>query len=72
MKKIVIIILCLFIFFPHTAIFAQENNFSINQNESISPRADKLVWKYKVINGSLYKRLWNQSKGKWIGNWVPC
>lgn len=32
--------------------------------------SNDLVWKYKVINGVLYKRLYDRTNGKWIGNWI--
>ena len=37
------------------------------------PFQEKLVWKYKVINGRLHRRLWNQTLNKWVGDhWIPC
>lgn len=32
---------------------------------------DAIVWKYKNINGRLYKRQYNGTTGKWIGDWIP-
>ncbi len=32
---------------------------------------DAIVWKYKNINGRLYKRQCNVTTGKWIGDWIP-
>lgn len=32
---------------------------------------DAIVWKYKNINGRLYKRQYNVTTGKWIGDWIP-
>ena len=29
------------------------------------------VWKYKVVNGNLYKRKYNIVTGKWVGKWMP-
>lgn len=29
-----------------------------------------LEWRYKVINGKLYKRLYNLSIHEWIGDWI--
>ena len=29
-------------------------------------------WKYKLINGKMYKRKYNSSTNKWIGKWVPA
>ena len=37
------------------------------------PCKEKLVWKFKNINGRLYKRLWNLTLNKWAGDhWSPC
>ena len=37
------------------------------------PCKEKLVWKYKDINGRLHKRLWNLTLNKWAGDhWIPC
>ena len=36
------------------------------------PCKEKLVWKFKNINGRLYKRLWNQTLNKWVEyHWIP-
>ena len=32
---------------------------------------DAIVWKYKNINCRLYKRQYNVTTGKWIGDWIP-
>ena len=43
-------------------------------NEScnlVSNRADDIQYRYKIINGKLYKRLYNYSTGEWIGDWIP-
>lgn len=72
MKKLFISLLLLSVFTSNSFVYAKENNNIISYKNTIAPRKDKLVWKYKSINGILHKRLWNQSKGKWIGNWIPC
>ena len=37
------------------------------------PCKENLVWKFKNINGRLYKRLWNLTLNKWAGDhWIPC
>ena len=43
-----------------------------NGSEAVMPMADKLEWKYKIENGIMYKRLYNRTTGKWIGNWIRC
>ena len=43
------------------------------QKISISPRRDdKIEWRYKTVNGVLYKRKYNVTKKKWIGKWVKA
>lgn len=34
--------------------------------------ANKIVWKYKTINGVLYKRQYNRTTNQWIGDWVKA
>lgn len=41
-----------------------------DSNVLIEPRADIIEWRYKVVNGKLYKRLFNYSKNQWIGDWI--
>lgn len=55
-------IVCSFSFIQ--PVFAQEN---ISQ---IEPRSDVIGWKYKNIDGKLYKRLYNYTKEQWIGDWI--
>lgn len=33
--------------------------------------ADGSQWKYKTINGKLYKRLYNVIKHRWESDWTP-
>lgn len=40
-------------------------------NETSTPRADILEWRYKKINGKVYKRLYNASTNTWVGGWKP-
>lgn len=32
-------------------------------------RADDIRYRYKFENGELWRRLYNYSKGEWVGNW---
>lgn len=36
----------------------------------ISPLAENIRWRYKVINGVLHKRQYNYATRQWIGKWV--
>lgn len=38
-------------------------------NIQIQPRADIIDWRYKVVDRKLYRRQYNYTKQKWIGEW---
>lgn len=40
--------------------------------QSASIYADNIIWKYKMIDGILYCRQYNESTNTWIGEWEPC
>lgn len=41
--------------------------------DEVMPCADDIVWKYKYMNGILYKRRWNNATGTWYDRaWVPA
>lgn len=74
--KIKVLILCLLfnscITLPANASdysepFESSSHFS---KENISTYTDKLVWRYKMINGKLYKRLYNSSRNRWETDWI--
>ena len=51
---------------------AKTPNLHITEPTSqLSPKADKLEWKFKMINGQWYRRLYNATQKKWIGDWEP-
>lgn len=37
-----------------------------------SPQSDIIGWRYKTENGQLYRRQYNYSQQKWIGEWEAC
>ena len=54
-----------------TPISASEIN-KISDAPIVSPCKENLVWRYKTVNGKIYKRQWNSTSNKWVGNWIPC
>lgn len=77
-KKVLVFLFFLITFsssIPHTN-FVQAKSIVItsNQKDGISmhdmARSDKVRWRYKTIDGVLYKRQYNYSKEKWLGKWV--
>jgi hypothetical protein len=45
---------------------------TVETDKAIVPYADIIDWRYKLVDGKLYKRLYNYSKQEWIGEWEPC
>lgn len=48
-------------------IQAHEDNNNYNTCENA--RKDKYTWKYKVVNKKRYRRLYNNTKRTWAGDW---
>lgn len=65
MKKILFAISISFL-----SMFITPTTLYAHQQHTIQSRAVKKVWKYKVINGKLYKRLWNKTQNKWETEWM--
>ena len=40
------------------------------EEPGISPQSDAIRWIYKIEDGKWYKRLYNCTKGYWIGEWI--
>ncbi len=50
--------------------YAKENRSDLpKEKKQITTWANDRVWKYKMINGKLYKRLYDKTTCKWIGEW---
>ena len=72
-SKIIIILIFTLIIFPHNTIVVQAktDNFTYQIDKPIL-RAEIIGWRYKTEDGKLYKRQYNYSTGKWIGDWTQC
>lgn len=72
MKKTVMLIVVLASVFiinvNNIDIKAKENH--VWNFEMVQPKKDVLVWRYKNINGKLYKRLYNATKKRWESDWI--
>lgn len=40
--------------------------------EGIMPHSDIIEWRYKEINGNVYRRQYNYTRQYWIGEWELC
>ncbi|MDO4842516.1 MAG: hypothetical protein Q3982_07575, partial [Phoenicibacter congonensis] len=48
---------------------SNEPSIVVSEENSSVYSGDVIVWKYRTMNGKLYKRKYNQT---WIGNWIPA
>ena len=51
---------------------SSEPSIAVSEEDSSVYSSDVIVWKYKTMNGKLYKRKYNKTTKKWIGNWIPA
>lgn len=71
MKKIMIMLVLIISMNIITPVLANETEVTTDIYVTM-PCKEKLVWKFKNINGRLYKRLWNLTLNKWAGDhWIP-
>lgn len=78
MKKIICALLTLICIVTTTSfnVFATEVNLQSQLSENtqtneISTRAYNIVWKYRIKDGKLEKRRWNQTRGVWVdSHWI--
>lgn len=54
--------------------YALSNNTYLKPEASktcatISPRYDVTEWYYKVVDNTLYRRLWSRTYAKWLTEW---
>ena len=69
---LILVIICISMLLPVSAA-AQEKNvaqaptaYSSSSETTISPRADVIVVKFRVYNGVLQCRRWNETWGYWV------
>lgn len=43
-----------------------------NSSSLVVVNASSTGWRYTNIDGKAYKRLYNYSAQKWIGDWIAC
>ena len=55
------------------AIASEPQTIVIPTSNGSIQRYDVYTYKYKIINGIRYRRLWNSTKGEWAEPyWTPC
>ncbi len=74
-KKALIIVVILNIFFGIKSGYAYEKSFQNNTTnskltvESVASRYEKVRWYYREVNGKKQKRLWSLTAGEWLTEW---
>lgn len=75
--KITIILTCLLILCAYCNTVAAQSTYenvkieTDNDSSYHQTRADDIRWRYKSIKGNTYRRLFNYTQRKWIGEWEP-
>lgn len=68
-RSFVILFIC-FIISGCIGIQAQAYSSISYSIKSATTYSDIIEWRYKVEDGQLYKRQYNYTQSKWIGNWI--
>lgn len=42
---------------------------SVDQNSIVYTRSEQTVWKYRVVDDKVQKRLWSKTYNKWLTDW---
>ncbi|MGX8850656.1 hypothetical protein [Amedibacillus sp. YH-ame10] len=66
MKKLVIIALTVLCCIPLNTVKLNATGVF----KSIVLFADAKEWRYKIVDGQIFKRLYNLSKERWEGSWI--
>ena len=45
---------------------------SVETSSDTTTYAAVKEWRYKVINGYVYKRLYDKTNKIWLTDWIPC
>ncbi len=73
-KIFILFVFSVLIFSPIVNVRAAEcigSYQTMSTNTSIEPRADVIVRKYRVLNGVVQYRRWNETRGVWVdADWI--
>ena len=72
MKKI-IITLCIALMLCINTVPAHASGItpvSTVEESGVTPASEETVWRQRIYNGMLQKRLWSITYGKWLTDWI--
>ncbi len=66
-----VLIMCVILFgsIYNIQVFASSSASSSFHTKSAWLQSDIIEWRYKVVDGKLYRRQYNCTTNKWIGKW---
>ena len=67
----ILIIFCAVILFSskNITVYAKQSFIQHETYTDITPYSNNYEWRYKVENGKMYRRLYDNRNGCWIGGW---
>lgn len=68
-KYILMVLLSMICINNFDMVVLASNSYPCSANSKVEERADAYEWRYKVVNGKLYRRLFNLTKVEWVGDW---
>ena len=55
-----------------TSLAAEPTEATVETSSDTTTYAAVTEWRYKVINGYVYKRLYDKTNKIWLTDWIPC
>lgn len=74
MKKIVLAFITILMMLSMTAlpVMATECPPDNNSPATVQPRINETEWRYRTYNGKKQMRLWSNTEGRWLTDWIDC
>ncbi|WP_314065976.1 hypothetical protein [uncultured Vagococcus sp.] len=54
----------------NSGVLAVEKGDKLEPNSPLIERAKIVEWRFKTVDGKVYKRLFDYTNQKWIGDWL--
>ncbi len=55
-----------------SAVAIVESAVTQESGGAVSPRTEETTWYVRVYNGKLQRRLWSNTRGIWLTDWMDC
>lgn len=75
-RKIAVTFLAILFLFGATPAYAagpiSEEPIRVSTDLSIVPFAEETEWVFRIHNSVVQKRLWSNTRGIWLTDWINC